>query len=509
MISVDQLRADRLDDSLPGGLGRLAREGYVYTEATLDHGLTNTCPGHIVMSTGLNPGRTGIPGNSYIDHATGEERYCVDDPDAGSMVLGGQVTRSPRAITATTIGDWLKEQSFGSRVFSVSAKDRAAITMAGKQADGVYWYHSGNARFTTSRFYRDRLPDYVRAFNGEDFFEDGYGRGFPERWEHGAGTWRPDDFVGESTMNQRTSGHPLTIGENRANQVYFSPFIDEATGALARSLLVEEELGLRGATDLLAVSFAATDTVGHLYGPFSAESEDTLVRLDREIGELLDLLDQTYKGQYILAFSADHGVQALPEWLGEQDRSHCPVKSGRIDMTNFGQSVYAHLISEFEVPPEKVTGLLGFAAAGATVNTELANRLGLSVDAIISSLEGFLEAQPFILGAWTEEEIMSVESGFARLYRNSWVAGKSGHLIIQSHEDCLIWRPEGTTHGSPYMYDRAVPLVFFGKGVKNGRSNAPAHSTDIAPTLGSMLGLELPADLDGQIRTEVFLNSED
>ena len=68
MVSIDQLRADRLDPELPGGLGRLAREGFVYTNATLDHGLTNTCPGHVVMSSGLNPGKTGIPGNSSVSY---------------------------------------------------------------------------------------------------------------------------------------------------------------------------------------------------------------------------------------------------------------------------------------------------------------------------------------------------------------------------------------------------------------------------------------------------------
>ena len=507
MVSIDQLRADRLDPELPGGLGRLAREGFVYTNATLDHGLTNTCPGHVVMSSGLNPGKTGIPGNSYIDHDTGQERYCVDEPGSSSVVIGSDHTRSPVAITVSTFGDWLKEHSAGSRVFSVSAKDRAAITMGGRQADGVYWYHSGSERFTTSAYYRDELPAYVATFNGTDAFLDGFAASFPPTWEHAEGRRRLDDYVGEATMNLRVSGHPLTEGEQRGNQIYFSPFIDDATGELARLVLAEEELGMRGSTDFLAVSYSATDTVGHLYGPFSAESEDALARLDRELGLLLTALDARFGENYVLALSADHGVQALPEWLEEQGELQCPMAGGRIEMTAFGRTVFGFLIQQFQIPPDRITDLIGIAAAGVTLNAAVADELGLDRAAVLAGLEAFLEDQPGIETVWTESEIMQGESETARLYRNSWVDGKSGHLIVQSAEDCLIWRPEGTTHGSPYLYDRAVPLVFYGRNIRQGQSEAEAHSIDMAPTLSAAIGMPVPAGLDGEVRSEALIET--
>jgi len=507
MVSIDQLRADRLDPELPGGLGRLAREGFVFTNATLDHGLTNTCPGHVVMSSGRNPGKTGIPGNSYIDHVTGRERYCVDEPGSDNVVNGSDHTRSPAAITVSTFGDWLKDYSADSRVFSVSAKDRAAITLGGKEADGVYWYHSGTERFTTSAYYAEELPAYVAAFNGADAFEDGFASGFPETWEHPEGSLRVDDYVGEVTMNLRVSGHPLTRGEQRGNQIYFSPFIDDATGELARLVLAEEELGMRGSTDFLAVSYSATDTVGHLYGPFSAESEDALERLDRELGLMLDALDARFGDNYVLALSADHGVQALPEWLRDQDDLQCPVPGGRIEMNAFGKTVFGYLIQRFQIPPDRITDLIGMAAAGVTVNAAVAEEIGLDRAAVLVGLEAFLEAQPGIETVWTEAEIRQGESETARLYRNSWVDGKTGHLIVQSAEDCLIWRPEGTTHGSPYLYDRAVPLVFYGRNIGKGQSDAEAHSIDMAPTLGAAIGMPVPDGLDGAVRSEALRGS--
>ena len=498
------MRPDRLSDELPGGLGRLMREGFVYGNATLDHGLTNTCPGHIVMSTGLNPSNTGIPSNSYIDHETGQDRYCVDDPGTDNYVLGSTETRSPNAITASTIGEWLKRESPGSKVFAVSGKDRAAIAMSGKGADGVYWYNQGLGRFTSSRYYGDRLPDYVASINGSSFFEDGAGAEAPGKWEHGPGTHREDDFVGEGTQYLRVSGHPLNDGPASSGQFYFSPYLDRATGDLARMIIEKEKLGKRGVTDYLAVSYSATDLIGHLYGPFSAESEDSLAQLDEEIGKLLDVLDRQTGGNYILALSADHGVQPLPEWQAVQNDMKCPVGTGRLDIIEMGKVIFGQAIAALKVPPEEIRNLIGISAAGLTINRTTAESLGLKMDEVISTLEVVYENNPAIAAAWTEAELRDSDDEFARLYRNSYVPDKSAHIVPQPHEDCLIWRPEGTSHGSPWMYDRAVPLIFFGAGVKAGSSAEPANSIDMAPTLGAGAGLGVPPNLDGTARIEVF-----
>lgn len=500
LLAVDQLRADRINATMPGGLGRLMREGYVFSEATLDHGLTSTCPGHIVMSTGVNPGRAGIPGNGYIDHETMANRYCVDDNNPSFQVFGTSELRSPNAITATSLGDWLKDSSPDSKVFAVSGKDRAAITLGGKEAGGVYWYNSLAQKFTSSGFYSSELPNYVQAFNGEDFFVDGFAGSFPEFWTHSPGSIRIDDYPGESEINSRKSGHPLNTGESseRADRVYFSPFLDIATAALAKRVIVEESLGRRGVTDMLAVSFSATDLVGHLYGPFSAEAEDALHILDDEIGLFLDMLDETLDGNYVLALSADHGVQPLPEWLAEKGELKCSVEGGRIDVETAAKWIHWYLYWKFTFPFGDPTELIGYSASGITVNAKYAQELGVSVEEIVAFLEEKVEGQAGVEQVWTHQELLVSENPFARLFRHSYVEGKSDHLITQFEETCLAFRPQGTSHGSAYLYDRRVPLIFFGKGVEQSTSVMKSHSLDIAPTLGAHLGLKMPSNLDGQ-----------
>ena len=294
LLAIDQLRADRLDPMLPGGLGRMASKGMRYTQATLDHGVTNTCPGHVAFATGVNPGKAGIPGNDYLDLLTHEERYCVDDEDDRYRVFGTAENRSPRSIRVPTLSDWLKAGAPASKVFSISAKDRAAVTLGGRQADAAFWFSRDAGRFTTSAYYMSAIPAYLEAFNGDRFFEDGAGGQLPEVWEHPPGTVRADDYPGEKNNDGRASGHALNQGSTRerSERLYYSAFMDEVTMALVHEVFERENLGRRGETDLLAISLSSVDTVGHRYGPFSGESEDTLHRLDTLLTRFLDLLDE-------------------------------------------------------------------------------------------------------------------------------------------------------------------------------------------------------------------------
>lgn len=500
LVSVDQLRPDRLNVDLPGGLGRLIREGRVYTNATLDHGVTNTCPGHVAISTGVNPGKAGIPGNSYIDHSTGEQRYCVDDKDDAYRVFGAEVNRSPNALTATALGDWLKDNSPKSRVFSVAGKDRSAITMAGKNPDGVYWYERDAAKFTSSGYYGP-LPDYVHGFNGGNFFVDGYAARYPETWEHAPGSLRVDDYAGESAEDLRYSGHPLNTGalKDRAARLYASPYLDLATTELAKRVVDAESLGQRGVTDLLAIAYSSVDVVGHRYGPYSGESEDTLARVDATLGELLAFLDERLGGDFVVALTSDHGVLPLPEWLVETGEMHCPVDGGRIDLMKVVLGLYWRLYVDFTAPFGDPRGLVGFSSAGGTVSARYAQQFGVTVEQVVESMERYLEDQPYIEAVWTLAELEEADDPVGRLYRNSTVPGKSPHFFIQLSETCLVYGEEGTSHGTVYDYDRRVPLIFYGAGVEPGEVNEAVHSIDIAPTLGKKLGLDLPADLDGRV----------
>jgi predicted AlkP superfamily pyrophosphatase or phosphodiesterase len=509
VIAVDQLRRDRMDAGFPGGIGKLLT-GRQYINSQLDHGITNTCPGHVVLLTGANPATAGVPGNSFIDRETYESRYCVDDADPVNTVLHGEGMRSPGNIRVTALGDWLKASNPASRVFSVGGKDRSTIAMGGQRPDGAYWYSRDTGKFTTSGYYTSELPDYLTTFNGEAPESDGYLAALPTRWEHPASDFRPDDYEGESEDFLRVSGHPIRSGEDIYQQVYHSPYLDQQTLELARLVVREEQLGRRGATDLLAIALSATDTVGHRYGPRSAEGVDALAKVDSWLGVFLAELEAELGTDNILvAFSADHGVAELPEYMTEQGRNSCP-EQGRLSVTSFITALYWNVYLEFTFPFTRPDNLVVFGGSSFTINKEVAEELGVDPDEVALWLDQYFSRLPIVEQAWTRAEVQNGKTEIARLLRNSLVDDRSGDVMVQLKRDCVLHPGGGTTHGSVYAYDRDVPMVYYGWQIAPGRIGGLAHTVDMGPSLAAHLGIAIPADLDGRVLplAEQVINSD-
>lgn len=499
-VSVDQLRRDRLEPSLPGGLGRIAREGRVFSEGRVDHAASETCPGHVALATGRHPGKAGVPGNRFVDRESGRRIYCVEDPAEDARVIGDRVGRSPRLIRVDALGDWLKRARPGARVYSVSGKDRAAIAMGGRRPDGAFWYwKSSPPRFTTSLYYGDREPEWLAAWN------ERWREALPDRWrlapDLDVPEGRTDDFPGESDALGRSGAKPLAEGDpdELAERLYASPRLDEITLDLALELVERQELGRGPAPDLLAISLSSTDTVGHLYGPESFESADSLLRTDAALGAFLARLEERLEpGGLLVALGSDHGVLPLPEWLAATGRETCPVPGGRVRLEWLGFRLLASLHFAFS-PFSWPQPWLHFAGSQATVDRELARRHGASVAEVAAHAEAWLERQPAIAEAWTPAEIESGTSETARLYRNSRDPERSGDLALELAPGCLITPgSEGTTHGTPHAYDRDVPIAVLGAGIPAGPVPGAARTVDLAPTLALWLGIPVPEDVDGR-----------
>jgi hypothetical protein len=128
--------------------------------------------------------------------------------------------------------------------------------------------------------------------------------------------------------------------------------------------------------------------------------------------------------------------------------------------------------------------------------------------AVADSLIGSLEALPFVEDALSVAELTTPPppDSFAVLIRNSyhpdrWIGGfgSEGSGVLFRFQEAYYPdpSPHGTGHGSPYYYDRHVPLIFLGPGVSSGVSERPVKTVDVAPTLAELAGIPAPSDLDG------------
>jgi predicted AlkP superfamily pyrophosphatase or phosphodiesterase len=339
LVYFDQLRGDYLQrwQALFGddGFRRLARDGAWFSNCHLPYACTVTAAGHASVATGRLPADHGVVGNEWYDRKAGATVSCVAAlvRDRYRLVASAEnaavdeITRqgpAPEQLLTPTVADALKDATKGKgKVVALSLKDRSAILPGGRRADGCYWMNPLSGRFVTSTYYRDRLHDWVDAFNKSNAADRWLGKTWDRLrpdldYEKLSG---PDDVEGEGkgVFQGRVFPHPLSTGPLRFKAAYYgalvnSPFGNELLLALAEQAIVSERLGQGDVPDLLTLSFSSNDIIGHCWGPDSQEVLDVTLRSDRIMAELLKFLDDKVgKGKYLLVVTADHGVCPLPE----------------------------------------------------------------------------------------------------------------------------------------------------------------------------------------------------
>ncbi|HEX7981791.1 MAG TPA: alkaline phosphatase family protein [Gemmatimonadaceae bacterium] len=484
MIVVDQFREpylERYGDLFTGGFRRLLDQGRLYARATHDHAITETAVGHATLATGVYPMRHGIVANEWQERTP---RGLVDVSNVGDSTakIVGYPTLpgvSPHYLMRPGLADWIVAADPRSQVASVSAKDRGAVLPAAHAKGQVYWFEPRAGRFVTSTYYRDRYPAWADQFTARvlprlardsvwasTIPAAALGRASADEvpWEgDGVHTAFPHRFADEARPGQYWSWFAAT------------PMLDAATLEYARTMVTSLGLGRDDAPDFLNVSLSQTDRIGHAYGPLSREQLDNLLRLDRELGEFFTFLDRTVgAGRWVVGLSADHGSLVAPEtpWQGE--------RAGR------------------RGTPEEKTQLRTIHDAAAQSEDDPATP---------ERTAAALRRLPFVADAYTHVQLERPSSGtpadsFAVLERRALFPGRyaadfSAYGVEYRLVEGWLGAVRGTGHGTPYWYDRHVPLLFMGPGFVAGRDTTRAATVDFAPTLARVIGVPAPAKLDG------------
>jgi hypothetical protein len=86
---------------------------------------------------------------------------------------------------------------------------------------------------------------------------------------------------------------------------------------------------------------------------------------------------------------------------------------------------------------------------------------------------------------------------------NGFNQQRSGDLEIVL-EPYWLRQAEGATHGTPYNYDAHIPLILMGARVQPGEYDARVALNDLAPTLATLVHVEIPAGSSGRVLTEAL-----
>lgn len=512
-IIVDQMRYDYLyrfqNRYRDHGLKRMLHEGISMENHHFSYMPTYTGPGHASIYTGTTPAVHGIIANDFYDKVNQQFMYCVQDDSVD--VLGAdqdKEKRSPKNLLVNTLGDQMKLHFPGSKVISVSIKDRAAILPGGHMADGAYWFNSEEGKFVTTSYYVDRMPDWMEAFNAkgypDKYLSTPWNTMYPlETYSHS----NPDNSPYERSLKKGADpvfpyDLPSIKEESGYGVLKYTPYGNDLVAEAAMVAIDAENLGADEVPDLLAVSFSSTDYVGHAFGTHSVELEDTYLRFDSTLAVFFSFLDSKVgKGNYLAFLTADHGVAMVPQELIDHG-----IPVGYYDEEGLEQSVKALLEAKFGGSDL----LLSYSNNQFFFDHDLAKSLGLDLHEIMHPVMHHVMQFDGVYSVLSRKDLMhkSFPEKINRQVQKGWNPRRSGDIAV-------VWQPgwitksygqKGTTHGSPWSYDTHVPMLFMGWGIGRGKFADCSHAEDIVPTVSVLLGIEPPIGATGEPILSVYGN---
>jgi len=511
-IVIDQLRHDYFeryaDNFGEDGFKRLISEGFYNHNTHYNYIPTFTGPGHASVYTGTTPATHGIIANNWYDKNIKTSVYCAEDSSVytiGSTSEAGLM--SPHRMLSSTITDELGlATNFKSKVVGISIKDRGSILPAGHNPTGSFWYDKSNGHFVSSSYYgNEELPSWLQDFNNrnlaDDYLNQTWELSMPLE-EYTQST--ADDMPYEMTVRGKDKPiFPYDLKKLRAGNGNFGLLPNTAFGNtiladLAIATMEGEEMGQDDITDFLALSFSSTDYIGHGFGPRSVEVQDTYIKLDQEIARLFKHLDEKVgKGNYLIFVTSDHGCAEVPEYL----------QANKIPADHYdGKAYVKNMSNALNQKFGEGEWIEDFSNEQFFLNHELIAEKNIDLDAIRKfmvnealQLEGVAEvysASDMQSTEFTEHKAAALQMGYN--------FKRSGDVLLILEPGWFYQTSSATTHGTGYAYDTHVPLIWYGSGIKSGKSYKRQNIDDIAVTLAHILGTSLPNGATGEPIQEIL-----
>lgn len=510
-IVVDQMRYDYLirfyDKYGDKGFKRLINDGFNCENAHFNYIPTYTAVGHASVYTGTTASMHGIVGNDWYDKYEKKSHYCVDDSNYETVGPGNGGKKSPQYLLTTTITDELRlAQNMNGKTISISIKDRSSILPGGHTANAAYWFEGKEeGKFITSSYYMKELPNWVNDFNNSKTVK----KYLNQKWDtyyniiNYSESIEDNNAYEESFKGEKEPTFPHDISKlAKANGGYdilkTTPFGNSIVADFAKKAIKEEKLGGGDYTDFLAISFSSTDYIGHQFGVDSKEIEDTYIRLDKDLADFIDYLnEQVGENNYTLFLTADHAAVQVPAYLKSQK-----VPGAYIEISDFSTFLKQKMKQHFNVE-DLIENYSNFQLF---LDKEKILALNLDNENVAQVLANEIISYHGIHNTLTAKTLQntSFPTGILHNLQNGYNQKLSGDILIIPNPATISYSKTGSTHGSGFSYDTHVPMIFYGKGIQKGSSKDFIPIVNIAPTMANLLKVEFPNGNSGSIIKEAL-----
>lgn len=479
-IVVDQLRADYLEKyaHLYGdeGFKKLFAEGRVYTNGYFSHAMSDRSSATASVYSGSVPYYHGVVGNRYLDRKSLRVVSSVDD--AAHAGIHTVDATSPAGLMVTTLTDELKMATKGhAYVLSVAPERDMAVLAGGHAPNAVLWLDEPGAMWASSSYYNG-VPAWVRPYNhrvGTSFdWSD-------VEWE----PYYPTGVYSYSVYDGVPKAFHYTFrgGDAEAVRRYkTSACVNDEVTQLAKTCIAGSLFGRNKTTDMLCVGYYAGNYEHASEWERPLELQDIYCRLDRNIAELIEAVDEkvgmdnalifiTSTG-YVDAHKPDGKLFSLP--TGELRMDRCVALLNIYLGALYGKDTYVEASYLNEI----------------YLNHSLIEKRQLKMTELLERCTEFLSQVAGVKRVYPSLDLLSGAADADM--RSAYNSDRSGDLILEVSPG---WTLVDERWGEQVYYNRThvpVPVILYGAGLTPGVSRAPMPVESIAPTVSHILRISAP-----------------
>jgi predicted AlkP superfamily pyrophosphatase or phosphodiesterase len=511
-IEIGQFRYDYIprfwNKFCDDGFKKLINKGSYCENTSYNFLYSDLGVGSATIATGTNPSQHGIIASSWYNNLKDEIVDYIFDANVkttGGGYEDGQY--SPKNLLSTTFADEIKlANNFKSKAISVSLDPAPAVFSAGHTADCAFWFDYKTGDWITSSFYTDSLPSWVLEFNNKKFADTYMGNEWTTLLpmsEYTASLLDNNDYE-TGLYGQKVFPYVLKdlARKNDRSGKYdilkYTPFGNNLTKDFAISAIVNEKLGKGPHTDVLIISFTANERIGNLYGPLSVETEDMVLRLDKDIAHLIEFLEKNIgKENFLVFLTAEHGVLHIPKYLTDN----------KIPGGYFNSSGAISLLSSY------MNNIYG---KGDWIKQYHGQQIYLNRTLIEDSKRNLADVQNNVANLMlqfsgiantmtaTTLQSTSFTTGSYAIMQNGFNQKRSGDVLLNLVNGWAEKPDLNKDQDAAYGYDRRIPLIWYGWKIGHKSILRPVDLIDIAPTICTLLEIAYPNSNTGKPILEII-----
>ncbi len=485
-IVIDQLRSDYMDAFAPlygqGGFQRLKEQGRFYSQAEYPFSSPDPASAMACLMTGTSPYVNGIVGRHWLDRQTLLPVYCVDDDTYPAIHTSEK--SSPKHLAVSTIGDELKISSEGkSIVYSIAPTREMAVLAAGHAGNEAFWLDDWTGKWAASCYYDD-YPDWATEYDVRSSLES--------RIDNI--NWKPlNDEVADfhyfvasgKTAKAKPFNHKFN-SNRKFRELKATACVNDEINLFAKEAIEKAGLGNDAVTDFLTLCYYAGAYDHQSASKYGMEMQDTYARLDRQLEELFNYVEEKVGMDKTLFIVTSTGYFDSEEMI---DLSKYRIPTGIFSITKAKALLGMYLIAVYG-PGDYVETAIDNQLY---LNLKLIENRSLNLAEVLDRCSAFLiqlsgvkdvyTSQRLALGAWTP--------GISNL-RNAYNPKCSGDILIQVSPGWLLQNED--THEQSLSRESYLnfPLFFMGAGIVPEKVRIPVSIDHVAPTIAQTLRIRAP-----------------